>query len=262
MNPIINAVSDDRFHGALQDARKADKLVKEKSEEELLKSYPLLGVPLSVKESVSLKGMSLAVGRLADKGEIAKKDGATVEILKKAGAIPICVTNTGEWCTSFESYNLVNGRTLNPYDLSRTSGGSSGGEAALISSAGSLIGIGSDLAGSIRDPAFFCGIFGHKPTGRVLNHEGHFPTCPDKRFQGYLCVGPMARYSKDLLPLLRIMSNNNPKLRLDEPVQIKDIKVCYLHKFKKKTHFLISFGFFSRFFIATTLMLQDLYKFH
>lgn len=128
---------------------------------------------------------------------------------------------------SWESFNHVIGRTLNPYDLSRTPGGSSGGEAALIGSGASLFGPGSDIGGSIRIPSLFTGIFGHKPTGGVVNLKGHFPYCEDKNFQSYLTVGPMARYAKDLIPLLHIMTDGNPKLRLDEPFMTKDIKVRF-----------------------------------
>lgn len=93
------------------------------------------------------------VGSLARANEKSDKDGESVRLLRAAGGIPLCVSNTPEWCMSWESYNHITGRTLNPYDLSRTSGGSSGGEAALIGAGASLFGPGSDVGGSIRIPS-------------------------------------------------------------------------------------------------------------
>ncbi|XP_026680285.1 fatty-acid amide hydrolase 2-A-like [Diaphorina citri] len=110
------------------------------------------------------EGLSNATGALKLKGRKASEDAPIVKILREAGAIPLCNTNVPELCTSWETTNYITGKTVNPYDFSRTPGGSSGGEAALISSAASVIGIGSDLAGSIRVPAMFTGIFGHKPS--------------------------------------------------------------------------------------------------
>lgn len=91
----------------------------------------------------------------------------------------------------------------------------------------SLFGPGSDFGGSIRVPSLFTGIFGHKPTAGVVSLKGHFPNSNDKNFQTYLVVGPMARYAKDLMPLLHIMTDKNPKLRLEEPFHTKDIKVGF-----------------------------------
>lgn len=93
------------------------------------------------------------VGSLARLNEKSDRDGESVRLLRAAGGIPLCVSNTPEWCMSWESYNHVTGRTLNPYDLSRTAGGSSGGEAALIGAGASLFGPGSDIGGSIRIPS-------------------------------------------------------------------------------------------------------------
>uniref|UniRef100_U5ELF6 Putative amidase n=1 Tax=Corethrella appendiculata TaxID=1370023 RepID=U5ELF6_9DIPT len=228
VNPLINAVVEERFSDAIQDARNADNLVNSMPTIALLKTYPLLGVPFTVKESCSLKGSLYTGGSLPRVGMRAAKDGDAVANLRGAGCIPLLVSNTPEFCMSWESYNHVTGRTLNPYDNRRTAGGSSGGEGALISSAGSIFGVGSDLAGSIRVPALFNGIFGHKPTGGVIPLNGHFPNCPDENFQQYLTIGPMCRYAKDLSTLMHVMSGSNAsKLKLDEIVYTKDIKIFY-----------------------------------
>ncbi|XP_031633362.1 fatty-acid amide hydrolase 2-A-like [Contarinia nasturtii] len=228
VNPMINALVEDRFEAAIEDAKRADRLVETTSEFLLITNYPILGVPFTVKESCSLKGMSYSVGSLHRKGIKASEDGETVALLKSAGAIPLLVSNTPEFCTSWESSNLVTGRSLNPYDTRHSSGGSSGGEGALIGCGASLFGIGSDIAGSIRVPALFNGIFGHKPTGGLLSVVNHFPFSPDERFSNYLVVGPMCRYAKDLPTLLHIMAGKKAdKLRLNEPLYTKDIKIFY-----------------------------------
>lgn len=229
VNPSLNAVVEDRFEDAIQDAIKADKMVATMPPIHLIKEYPILGVPFTVKESCSLKGLSFSVGSLTRKNIKSSKDGEAVSYLRAAGGIPLLVSNTPEFCTSWESHNFITGRTLNPHDSRRTSGGSSGGEGALVGAGASLFGIGSDIAGSIRVPAQFNGIFGHKPTGGVVSVEGHFPNSTDKSFGKYLVIGPMCRYAKDLPTLVHIMSGKNAsKLRLDEQLYTKDIRIYYM----------------------------------
>lgn len=231
VNPILNALVDDRFDEALKDAKNADRMVAEKSIEELEENFPLLGIPFSVKASIGVRDLNFSVGSLARKNAIKTDDSECVKILQNAGAIPICVTNVPEYCLAYETYNHVHGRTLNPYDLNRTPGGSSGGEAALISSGGSIFGIGSDVGGSVRIPALFCGLFGHKPTPGVVSLEGLYPDTKDEKLAIFLCVGPITRYARDLVPIMKVMSRNNPKLKLDRPIAIKNIEICYKLEF-------------------------------
>jgi fatty acid amide hydrolase 2 len=115
-----------------------------------------------------------------------------VQRLIDAGAIPLGVTNTSELTLWLESHNRLYGRTSNPYDLKRTAGGSSGGEGAAVGSGGSPFGVGSDIAGSIRVPALFCGVFGHKPSAGLVSNDGMWPptTGDSGRMLG---VGPLAR---------------------------------------------------------------------
>ena len=122
-----------------------------------------------------------------------------------AGAIPLGVTNTSELTLWIESENPVWGRTNNAYDLGRTAGGSSGGEGAAIGSGFAPIGLGTDIGGSIRLPAFFNGVFGHKPTGALVPHSGHYPF-PNERGSALLGSGPLARRAEDLMPFLRIVA--------------------------------------------------------
>uniref|UniRef100_A0A182MVM3 Amidase domain-containing protein n=1 Tax=Anopheles culicifacies TaxID=139723 RepID=A0A182MVM3_9DIPT len=228
VNPLINAVVEERFGAAIEEARKADVLISETQPLWLIKNYPLLGVPFTVKESCSLRGAPITGGSLARKGVRAIVDGDAVAHLKAAGCIPLLVSNTPEYCLNWESYNHLTGRTLNPYDNRRTAGGSSGGEGALLGAGASLFGVGSDVAGSIRVPAHFNGIFGHKPTAGAISIDGHFPMSTDEKFSRLLTVGPMARYAKDLPTLLHIMAGPNAaRLRLDESVHTKDIRILY-----------------------------------
>ncbi|KAI5713340.1 hypothetical protein M8J76_004716 [Diaphorina citri] len=231
VNPYLNAIVEERYAEAIREAHAVDQSLLEggKTKEELARGTPLLGVPITIKGSIALKGLSNATGALKLKGRKASEDAPIVKILREAGAIPLCNTNVPELCTSWETTNYITGKTVNPYDFSRTPGGSSGGEAALISSAASVIGIGSDLAGSIRVPAMFTGIFGHKPSPGLVPVDGHFPLIEDKDFRRYLTIGPMTRYAEDLPLMLKVMAgpDNAKLLDLDSPVNITDIRVFY-----------------------------------
>ncbi|XP_045103893.1 fatty-acid amide hydrolase 2-A-like isoform X2 [Portunus trituberculatus] len=178
VNPIINAVVDERFKAALQEAREVDQRLDACTQEELEeigRTQPLLGVPFTSKETIMVKGLSNAVGLVCRQGVKASRDAEVVGRLREAGAIPMAVTNVPELAVWVESYNLLNGRTVNPYDVSRTPGGSSGGEGALLTSCGTPLSVGTDLGGSIRIPAFLCGTFGHKPTSGWVSLVGTRP---------------------------------------------------------------------------------------
>ncbi|XP_037531630.1 fatty-acid amide hydrolase 2-B [Nematolebias whitei] len=226
VNPFLNAVVKDRFAAALQEAAQVDKLIEEETggEEVLEDRLPLLGVPLSVKESFSLQGMPFSAGLVSRRGVVASVDSPPVALLKRAGAIPLGVTNTSELCMWWESNNHVYGITSNPYDLERIPGGSSGGEGSILGAAGAVIGVGSDIGGSIRMPCFFNGIFGHKTTPGVVSCENQYPPASGRQDE-YLSSGPMCRYAEDLLPMLRIMSGPNAtKLSLKTKVELKKLR--------------------------------------
>ncbi|XP_014050218.2 fatty-acid amide hydrolase 2-A isoform X2 [Salmo salar] len=176
INPLINAMVKDRFSLALQEAAQVDKLIEEETggEDVLEDRLPLLGVPFTVKEAFSLQGMPNSTGLVSRRGVISATDAPPVALLKRAGAIPLGVTNCSELCMWLESHNRLYGITNNPYDLERIPGGSSGGEGSILGGGGSVIGVGSDVGGSIRIPAFFNGIFGHKPTSGVVSNVGQF----------------------------------------------------------------------------------------
>ena len=159
---------------------------------------PMSGVPFSVKDSIEVAGTVSTAGTLGRKNAPpSTTDAELVRRLRAAGGVPIAHTNLPDLLFAFESDNLIFGRTSNPYDPTRTAGGSSGGEAALIAACGSACGLGSDAAGSVRLPAAFCGIAGLKPTSGRLPREGHFPPAGGW-LEALWQIGPMARYVEDL----------------------------------------------------------------
>ncbi|CAM5165472.1 unnamed protein product [Natator depressus] len=232
INPLVNAVVKDRFDAALQEAHHVDKLLSEGhgDEDSLQEKFPFLGVPFTVKEAFALHGMPNTSGLVSRRNLISTSDALVVSRLKQAGAIPLGVTNCSELCMWYESSNNVYGRTNNPYDLQRIVGGSSGGEGCVLGAACSVIGVGSDIGGSIRMPAFFNGIFGHKPTTGVVPNDGQFPNALGVRTE-FLCTGPMCRYAEDLEPMLRVMAGPGVrKLKLDEKVSLEKVKFyCMEH---------------------------------
>jgi amidase len=201
VNPRLNAVVEVLAETALEGARAADA---RRADGALL--GPLDGVPFSIKDSIEVAGTSCSAGTLGFRNAPHSTCDATlVARLRGAGAIPIARTNLPDLLFAFESDNLIHGRTNNPYDPSRSSGGSSGGEAALIAACGSPFGLGSDAAGSVRLPAHFCGIASIKPTSGRLARTGHVPGAG-----GWLetlwQIGPMARRVEDLCAMMAILN--------------------------------------------------------
>ncbi|HZQ18504.1 MAG TPA: amidase [Terriglobales bacterium] len=164
----------------------------------------LHGVPISIKSSIDVAGMRCEAGTKLRAGHVAGADAPLVSRLKNAGAIVLGMTNTPELLMAWETDNLLYGRTNNPWDLTRTAGGSSGGEAAAIAAGCSAGGVGSDGGGSIRVPAHFCGICGLKPTPGRIPATGHFPQSVGP-FALLGVVGPMARTVRDLRLLFEVM---------------------------------------------------------
>ncbi|AKT40815.1 amidase [Chondromyces crocatus] len=206
VNPVINAMVATRFDAAREEARVADARVATEPVESL---PPFHGVPCSIKESFAVVGMPNSAGLLARAGLRASEDAVTVTRLRNAGFIPLGVTNTPELCMWMESNNRVYGCSNNPYDPRRTVGGSSGGEGAIVGVGGAPIGLGSDIAGSIRMPAFFNGVFGHKPTGGLVPSSGQFPR-PSGDTLRYITTGPLTRRAEDLMPLLALLAGPHP----------------------------------------------------
>ncbi len=203
--PRINAIVAERFDQARAEADAADALVASAACSGGNELPPLLGVPFTVKESIALRGMPNSAGLLARRDLRADASAPVVQRLVEAGAIPLGVTNTSELTLWIESSNNLYGRTCNPYDPARTAGGSSGGEGAAVGCGGSPFGVAADIAGSIRIPAFFCGVFGHKPSSGLVPNTGMYPPTPGEAGR-MLGTGVIARRAEDLMPLLRVIA--------------------------------------------------------
>jgi len=184
---------------------------------------PLHGVPVSIKSSLEVAGLCCASGTKLRAGRIAAKDAVLVSRLKAAGAIVLGITNTPELLMAWETDNLLYGRTNSPWDLARTPGGSSGGEAAAIAAGCSAGGVGSDGGGSIRVPAHFSGICGLKPTPGRIPSTGHYPVSAGP-FALLGVVGPMARTVGDLQVLFEVMAGPDDGDPSSAPVPLHKIQ--------------------------------------
>ena len=203
VNPRINAVIIPLFEQARQQARDAD--AAQQRGESL---GPLHGVPITIKEQFMVKGTATTLGLPHLKNNRATEEGPLVKRLRDAGAIILGKTNISQLLIYIESDNELYGRTNNPWNLDRSPGGSSGGEAAIIAAKGSALGLGGDVGGSIREPAHFCGIQGLKPTaGRLTNLD-----TPSGFFSWGLTeaippqCGPLARSVDDLALAMSILA--------------------------------------------------------
>ena len=199
LNPKLNALVQVDAQRARRQAQAAESAVLRGE-----KQGPLHGVPISIKSSIDVAGLRCEAGTKLRAGYVASQDAPLVARLRAAGAIVLGVTNTPEFLMAWETDNLLYGRTNNPWDVSRTPGGSSGGEAAAIASGCSAGGVGSDGGGSIRVPAHFSGICGLKPTPGRIPATGHFPVSVGP-FALLGVVGPMARTVADLRVLFEVM---------------------------------------------------------
>jgi fatty acid amide hydrolase 2 len=212
VNSQINAVCESFMEASLKKAKEMTEEVYKKNRSDL---PPLFGVPFSIKEMIEIQGAHRTGGNVHYRNFIGKKNATVVDRMLLAGAIPIATTNVPELGFWFECTNTIYGTTNNPYDMRRTAGGSSGGEAALIGSGASPLGLGSDIGGSIRMPAAFCGIFGLKPSARSIPLTGHFPFFDDD-FQflkgpsyAHTTMGPMCRKAEDLELMFELLCGSD-----------------------------------------------------
>jgi aspartyl-tRNA(Asn)/glutamyl-tRNA(Gln) amidotransferase subunit A len=189
VNPKINAIVTLMAAAALQSAEVADRVVASGA-----KLGPLHGVPFTIKDSLDTAGVLTQRGSRLFAGNVPDNDATAVARFKAAGGIPLAKTNLPEFSAWTETDNLVTGRSNNPWNLERTPGGSSGGESAAIAAGMSPIGIGSDVAISVRGPAAFTGIAGLKATHGRIPYTGHYPTVTSRWWH----VGPMARTIRDV----------------------------------------------------------------
>jgi amidase len=229
----INAICVRDFERALASARAAD-AARKRGE-----NKPLLGIPMTVKESFNIAGLPTTWGMPPHKDFRPEEDALAITRVKEAGAIILGKTNVPVGLGDWQSYNDIYGTTNNPYDLTRTPGGSSGGSSAALAAGFGQLSLGSDLGGSLRVPAFHCGIFAHKPTLALVPPRGHIPpplpALPIDRDLGV--IGPMARCAADLSLLLDVIAGPDPleagkafSLSLPAPRhgQLKDFRVLVI----------------------------------
>src|SRR5262245_59040994 len=203
LDKSINAVVVRDFDRARQAAIAADQALARGERR------PLLGLPMTVKEAYNVAGLPTTWGIPAFKDWRPPEDAVVVERLKAAGAVIMGKTNVPVSLSDWQSTNPIYGTTNNPYDLERTPGGSSGGAAAALAAGYVALEAGSDLGGSLRTPAHFCGVFAHKPTYGIVPMRGHtFPKQPavPSAGDGLAVLGPMARSARDLALALDVIA--------------------------------------------------------
>lgn len=197
----VNAVVQRRFDRARREAAEAD--AHQAAGEHL---GPLHGVPITIKDQFNVAGMPTTIGLVSRSRDVASTDGPLVQRLRQAGAVVLGKTNVPQLLLVHESDNAVFGRTNNPWDTSRTPGGSSGGEAAVVAYGGSPLGLGGDFGGSIRGPAAFCGVTGLKPTAQRLSMLDTPPEPFGKQEAVSPQPGPIARNVEDLLLAMSVLA--------------------------------------------------------
>jgi amidase len=202
----INAICVRDFERGLDAARAAD------ASRARGETRPLLGIPLTVKESYNIAGLPTTWGFPAQKDFVPGEDALSISRVRGAGGVILGKTNIPVGLGDWQSYNDIYGTTNNPYDLGRTPGGSSGGSAAALAAGYGPLSLGSDIGGSLRVPAFHCGVYAHKPTFAMAPSRGHtpppFPPLPLDR--DLAVIGPMARSAADLSLLLDVIAGPDP----------------------------------------------------
>ena len=201
LDPRINAVVVRDFERARTKARALDGQAD--------KSAALFGVPMTAKESFDIEGLPSTRGHVEAKDAMARKSSIAVRRLEAAGAVVFGKTNVPVDLADWQSYNPVYGTTSNPWNGDHTPGGSSGGSAAAVAAGLTGFEIGSDIGGSIRVPAHYCGIYGHKPTFALLPNYGD-PATSSAAGTDISVLGPMARSASDLAVALDIMAGPDP----------------------------------------------------
>jgi amidase len=200
VNSKLNAIVQLPAERVMEEARAADAAL---ARGEI--KGPLHGVPVTFKDAIETAGIISTGGTLGRRSFIPQQDAVVVKRLRDAGAIVLGKTNCPEFGWAWESDNLIYGRTNNPYDLSLSPGGSSGGESALIAAGGSPLGFGSDAGGSVRFPANCCGLASIKPTSGRIPRTGHFPG-PGGTLDALWQIGPLARKVENLELALKIVA--------------------------------------------------------
>ena len=231
LNPELNSVVAKDYERARESARRADA---ERARGRVL--GVLHGLPMTIKDSLETAGLVTTSGAPELQDHVPTEDAVVVQRVLEAGAIVLGKTNLPTYAGDWQTYNAVYGRTNNPWDLTRTVGGSSGGAAASIAAGFASLEIGSDIGGSIRTPANYCGVYGHKPSHGIVPGRGHIPGPPGTKSEPDLAVvGPLARTAGDLKLALDVIAGPDTlardawKLELPLPraERLEDFRVAY-----------------------------------
>jgi len=225
-----------RFEEARQEAKAADERLQKARRTSSWDGVGwLTGVPCTIKECFAVAGCPQSGGH-PYRNHVSNIDAPAVQRLRDAGAIVLGVTNLSELCMWMETRNTRYGTTVNPYDQRHTVGGSSGGEGCAVAAMFVSFGLGSDIGGSIRMPAYFNGVFGHKPSTRLIPNAQQYPNSPF-RSEVLNTSGPLCRYSEDLFPLVETLASGGfgsirtsgldtcPLPRNPSTVTVKSLKV-------------------------------------
>lgn len=234
LNPKLNAIVQTCPDAARKKAQQADEALSRGE------SWgPLHGVPITIKDTLEVAGMPCTSGAPALKDHMPQNNAETVKAYLNAGAVIFGKTNVPLYGGDIQSFNRVYGQTNNPWNLKHTPGGSSGGAAAALSAGLASLEIGSDIGGSIRTPAHFCGIYGHKPSYGIVAQKGHIPPPPGV-FKGehgtsidIMVVGPLARHIDDIALAMDLLIGPEPaesrawQIHLPKPRKnkLKDLKI-------------------------------------
>ena len=229
VNSKVNAVVQIDRDKALERGARADKMLRDGNSIGVLH-----GVPFTVKDNIETKDIVCACGTEGLRNNVPSSDAVVVARMRAAGGILLGKTNIPEMGMGYETDNLLYGRTNNPYDLSRTSGGSSGGEAAILASGGSAIGVCTDGGGSARWPAHCCGLAGFKPTTGRTPKTGHVPP-PGGMLNSLWQISLIGRYIEDIRLCLPVMCGPDDTdstamdvpLELDRPIPISEMRIAY-----------------------------------
>lgn len=220
VNPLINCLVEDRFESARKEASMADHAVQAGKAK-----GSLAGVPFSIKECFHVEGMKTTGALYHRKDKVMHSNAAVVERLKAEGAVILGKTNTPTLCFCQESDNKLYGRTNNPWDRSRTAGGSSGGEGALVAVGGAAAGLGADIGGSIRFPSDFNGVVGFKSGNGQVPQQGNFPYIEEPLQERMLGIGPIVKSVRDAKLIYQIIASHQAPEK-----ELSNVKIAILPK--------------------------------
>ncbi len=228
----INAVVQRNFDEARQ---LADKYTKNLEKNGPKGHSALYGMPCTIKDNIQVEGFPFTAGLVSRKDTIAQTNASVVTRMREAGMIPLGLTNVPEALLWYDTDNKLYGRTYNPWDLNRSPGGSSGGESSVIAAGGSPIGMGGDIGGSIRNPANFCGIVGHKPSPGLIPETGTWGAKAEyTTLKNYKVPGPLGRSVAEVRALMEITSgpdgidqNTQQQFKVTENIPWNEITVYW-----------------------------------